>query len=48
MNYLVHMLVTHVKFVDLCLQVTKMAQAEAPCTFQAIQLPDKQTRNTYT
>jgi len=41
----------HVKFVNLCSQVMKMAPAEAPCAFQVTlegQLPDKQTRKTYT
>jgi len=45
------MLVMHFKFVDLCSQVTKMMQAEAPCTFQTTldgQLPNKQARKTYT
>jgi len=45
------MLVTCVKFVDLCSQVMKMARAEARRTFLATldgQPPDKQTRKTYT
>ena len=44
------MLVTCVKFVELCSQVMKMARAEASCAFQATldsQLPKKQMRNTY-
>jgi len=49
--YLVHMLVTRVKFVNLCSPVMKIARAEAPCTFQTTldgQPPDKQMRKTYT
>jgi len=50
-NYLAHTLVTRVKFVDLCSQVTYEDGTSRSTTFQTTldgQPPDKLTRKTYT